>query len=112
MRQHRQQFFALSTIGEQQNNIIAGHDPKITMECIQGVEVEGHQANRCEGGSNLAGDDAALAHTRDHQLGALIATPLKQRKGCLALFLTKPRSCAPEGFGLLMQHFSERVHQG
>ena len=81
MGQHLQQFGCFTAVGQQQADVLGGHNPQIAMECVGGIEEQGHQPDRGEGGRDLAGHDAALAHTRNHQLGLAIGTSFQQSEG-------------------------------
>ena len=111
MGQQRQQLTALATIREQQHHIVRPHDPEIPMQGIEGIEVEGHQANRGEGGSDLAGDDAAFAHTGHHQLGALLTAVLKQVQSGFRLIGLQLISRIQQRLGFLLQDRGQGVHR-
>ena len=79
--QDLQQFLGLAAVGEQQGDVVGGHHAQVAVQGVEGIEVDGHQANRGEGGGDLAGDDAALAHAGDHQLGPPVGAGLQQLQG-------------------------------
>ncbi len=111
MGQQRQQLTALTAVGEQHNNVIGSHNPQIPMQGIEGIEIEGHQANRGECGRDLAGHDPAFTHTCDDQLGALLAAVLQQIQGGLGLIGPQLSGRVQQRLGFLLQHRGQRIHR-
>ena len=77
------------------------------MQRIEGVEIEGHQADRGKSGGDLPGHDSAFAHTRDHELGFAIRAKLQKLEGVLDLIALQPFRGCGDGSGLFLQAAGE-----
>ena len=79
------------------------------MEGVEGIEINGHQANGGKGGSDLAGNDAAFAHAGNHQLAPLAMAELKQLQGSLHLGRVQPLGGGGDGLRLLSHNLRQHV---
>ena len=70
MREQIEKFGCLTAVGEHHADIVGSHHPEIAVQGIERIEIQGHQTDGGKGGSNLAGDDAALADPCNNQLAA------------------------------------------
>ena len=80
------------------------------MQSIQGIEVDGHEANGGEGGRNLAGHDAALADPGHHQLGALLTAALQAIKSGLSLIRPQLLGGIQKSLSFLLQDWGQGIH--
>ena len=100
------QFRGFAAVGEQQANVLRGNHTEIAMQGIGGVEEQGHQPDRGEGGGDLAGDDAAFADSADHQLRFAISTVSSTIRAA-HLIAVQPLRRGSDGGGFLLQTASE-----
>ena len=69
------------------------------MQCVERVEVKGHQTDGGEGGRNLAGHNSTFAHSRYHKFGFVICAKLQQHQCFFDLIAPKTFSRSRNGFG-------------
>ena len=105
--QHLEQLARFATIGEQQADVVGSYHAQIPVQGIEGIEVEGHQADGGKGGGDLAGHDAALAHAGDHQLGFAIRTAFQEGQGSFHLINAQTISRSSDGGRFLLQAAGE-----
>ena len=101
--QDRQQLFGFTAVGEQQGDVVGSHDAEIAVQGIDRIEKYGRKADGGKGGSDFAGNDAALAHTRKYELGAALAAPLQQFQSGLHLVAAEALGGGGNGSSLFLQ---------
>lgn len=82
------------------------------MQGVEGVQVEGHQPDRGEGGGDLARHDAALAHPGDHQFGALVGAAVQQGQSGIHLLGIEAPGGRGDGGRLFLKTARQCRHPG
>ena len=60
-------FTSFARIGDEQQQVILLEDAEVTMLCFAGVQENGRNTGRAEGGSDVHGYLSCLAHARSYQ---------------------------------------------
>ena len=97
MGEHLQQLGCFAAVGKQQADVFRGHNAQITVQGIEGIEEQGHQADGRKRRCDLAGHDAALADTGDHELRFAVRAAFQQGQGGLDLVTAESFSGAGNG---------------
>ena len=102
VRENVQKFAGLTAVLEQKAYIVRCYDAEVAMQCIEGVEIEGHQADRGEGGGSFPGHDSTFTYTRDYEFGLPIRAISQKGQGVLDLIAVQTFRGCGDGPGLFL----------